>query len=164
VRFNFGGQTHLAGECAAKIVEIAHPRQRDIVIGSIEITAGSIATSGNSERGIVVGGQRIGHLLDPKSGRPAPDFGSVTVFAADPVAADCAATALYAMGPGRGAGWLSSQTDLSAVYAVAAGTDTELWVSEALIDRLDVESAGVTVRVLETAHPGEPAPPAAPAS
>jgi thiamine biosynthesis lipoprotein len=25
VRFNFGGQTHLAGECAAEIVEIAHP-------------------------------------------------------------------------------------------------------------------------------------------
>ncbi|MEO0481824.1 MAG: FAD:protein FMN transferase [Planctomycetota bacterium] len=67
--------------------------------------AGSLATSGNSERGLTVDGQRIGHLLDPRTGRPAPDFGSITVFATatDHAAfdADALATGLFILGPER---------------------------------------------------------------
>jgi thiamine biosynthesis lipoprotein len=45
----------------------------------------------------------VGHLLDPRSGRPAPDFGSATVFAAQAAASDCRSTGLFVLGPERGA-------------------------------------------------------------
>ena len=48
-------------------------------------------------------GVRVGHLLDPRNGRPAPDFGSATVFAAQAAAADCRSTGLFVLGPERGA-------------------------------------------------------------
>ena len=50
-----------------------------------------------------VEGVRWGHILDPRTGRPAPAWGSVTVVSADPLEADAMATALYIMGP-RGLG------------------------------------------------------------
>ena len=62
----------------------------------------SVSTSGNSERGRRVGGRRIGHLLDPRSGRPARDFGSVTVIAPSALAADILSTAFFVLGPEEG--------------------------------------------------------------
>ena len=78
---------------------IAHPQQRGEVVLRVPLARGSLATSGNSERGIEVGGERYGHLLDPRSGRPASDFGSITVHAPDALSADCLSTGLYVLGP-----------------------------------------------------------------
>ena len=47
-------------------------------------------------------GRRVGHLLDPRSGEPAPDFGSVTVVAPDGLTADVLSTAFFVLGPERG--------------------------------------------------------------
>jgi FAD:protein FMN transferase len=78
---------------------IAHPQRRDEIALSVPLARGSLATSGNSERAIEVGGERYGHLLDPRTGRPARDFGSVTVHAPDAITADCLSTGLYVLGP-----------------------------------------------------------------
>ena len=118
VVLDFGGQVELAGDCADHEITIADPLDRSQGVATLHLREGSIATSGNSERGITVEGIRYGHLLDPRSGRPAADWGSVTVLAEDPVAADCLATALYVMGPEDGAAWLEEQPGLEAVFAV----------------------------------------------
>lgn len=80
--------------------------------------SGSFATSGNSERGLVVEGRRIGHLLDPRTGWPAPDFGSLTVWAADPAVADCLSTGLYVLGPDRALGWALGAPGIEALAVV----------------------------------------------
>ncbi len=143
VRFDFGGQTHAAGDCPAVRVGIADPRDRAAVVATLEVASGSVATSGNAERGIVVDGVRLGHLLDPHSGRPAPDFGSVTVVAADPVAADCLSTALFTMGPRRGAAWLESRSEVGAVYAIDRGNAVEIMASESLLGQLSFDDPAV---------------------
>ncbi|HYV41467.1 MAG TPA: FAD:protein FMN transferase, partial [Thermoanaerobaculia bacterium] len=51
---------------------------------------------------IFVAGRRIGHLLDPRTGHPAPDFGSVTVVAPSAFAADILSTAFFVLGPEKG--------------------------------------------------------------
>ena len=84
---------------------LADPRDRQRAVARIEIPSGSVATSGNSERGVVVDGRRIGHLLDPRTGRPAPDFGSLTVWAPTALEADCLATGLYVLGPEAALAW-----------------------------------------------------------
>lgn len=96
---DFGGQTLLVGATAPTFTALAHPDDRSLGVVRLELLSGSSATSGNSERGIEVDGIRLGHVLDPRSGRPAPDFGSLTVLAPSATDADCLSTALYVLGP-----------------------------------------------------------------
>lgn len=94
---DLGGQVLAFGSELAW--EVAHPLERERAVLRVEVPAGSLATSGNGERGLVVDGRRIGHLLDPRNGRPAPDFGSITVWAADAARADALSTGLFVLGP-----------------------------------------------------------------
>jgi thiamine biosynthesis lipoprotein len=99
---DLGGQVAVLG-AAGRPVEwgIAHPSRRDAIVLRLSLAAGSLATSGNSERSIEVDGVRYGHLLDPRTRRPALDFGSITVLAPDGLSADCLSTGLYVLGPER---------------------------------------------------------------
>jgi thiamine biosynthesis lipoprotein len=118
VLLNFGGQVHMSGGCPAMSVAVADPDNRGLGIAVFRLAGGSAATTGNSERGVDAINVGRGHILDPRTGHPAPDFGSVTVAAADPVAADCLATALFVMGPKDGLEWVEAHPGVEAVYAV----------------------------------------------
>jgi thiamine biosynthesis lipoprotein len=142
VVMNFGGQVQVAGGCEDQWVEIADPRRRNRGVARLSLDSGSAATSGNSERGMVVDGVEFGHLLDPLSGRPVPSWGAVTVVASDPVTADCLATALYVMGPHRGAEWLRAHPGIEAVFAQGGGVTTKLTATAGLRGRL-VTSEGI---------------------
>ncbi len=83
-------------------VPVAHPRERGRAVAELGLSDVSASTSGNSERGRDVGGRRIGHILDPKTGEPATDFGSVTVVASSGLVADILSTAFFVLGPERG--------------------------------------------------------------
>lgn len=138
VVINLGGQVVVSGACGTRGIDIAHPRQRDTVMARLRLRSGSTATSGNSERGIVVNGVSYGHLLDPTTGRPAADWGAVTVVASDPVAADCLATALFVMGPRRGAEWLRDRPGVDAVFAETDGESMIVTATPGLRGRLVV--------------------------
>ncbi len=97
-RLDLGGQVAVLGAREATYA-VAHPDDRERPVIAVRLDAGSLATSGNSERGVVVGGERLGHLLDPRTGLPAHDRGSVTVRAASALDADCLSTAGFALGP-----------------------------------------------------------------
>jgi FAD:protein FMN transferase len=104
-KLDLGGQIAVYGP-GPFLIDVAHPEHRLTAVLQMSIDQGSVATSGNSERGLMVDGSRIGHLLDPRSGRPAPDFGSLTVWAPSAFAADCLSTALYVMGPDAALLWV----------------------------------------------------------
>jgi thiamine biosynthesis lipoprotein len=95
---DFGGQIASFGGSAHE-VDLADPRDRSRAILRLRLSDGSIATSGNSERGAGAGAERIGHLLDPRTGHPANDFGSMTVRADSAALADALSTALFVLGP-----------------------------------------------------------------
>jgi thiamine biosynthesis lipoprotein len=102
---DLGGQALARGRDASGrpwTIAIAHPRDRERPVVSLALHDASASTSGNSERGRTVGGRRIGHELDPRTGEPAPDFGSVTVVAASGLTADILSTAFFVLGPERG--------------------------------------------------------------
>lgn len=83
-------------------VPVADPRDRSRTVAVLGLTGASAATSGDSERSREAGGRRIGHILDPHTGEPAPDFGSVTVIAPTGLVADVLSTAFFVLGPERG--------------------------------------------------------------
>lgn len=126
VRLDLGGQWAWVGQPGRFEIELSDPadRARSVATVSLGGAQGSAATSGNSERRLLIDGVAVGHLLDPRTGFPAPDFGSVTVIVEDgrPAAAewaDCLSTALFVMGPEEGLRWLAQRADgVAAVYLV----------------------------------------------
>ncbi len=99
-------------------VSVAHPSRRDEAVAMLRLAGVSAATSGNSERGLWVDGVQVGHILDPRTGAPAPWWGSVTVVTADPLVADVLSTALYVMGPEAGMAWARDLPDVGALFLV----------------------------------------------
>ncbi len=109
---DLGGQIAVGGHPPRRdgwAVGIAHPARRHERALTLALTHGSIAVSGGSERDLVDAGRRIGHVLDPRTGRPAPFGGSLVVWHADAMAADVLSTALYVMGPVAGVAWANAR-------------------------------------------------------
>ncbi len=133
---DLGGQVAFLG-AAAREVAIADPARRERPVAVLRVAGGSVATSGNSERGVVVEGRRVGHLLDPRTGRPAPDFGSLTVWAPSAFEADCLSTGLYVLGPEAALAWAAAHPGIEVVVArPAAGGVVRITASAGLADRL----------------------------
>lgn len=110
---NFGGQVLVLGEDDGRPwqVPVAHPSRRREPAAVLRLPGGrSAATSSQSER--------ANHILDPRTGRPVPAWGSVTVVAADPAVADILSTALFVLGPEAGLAWLGDRDDVGALFLV----------------------------------------------
>jgi thiamine biosynthesis lipoprotein len=99
---DLGGNLGTRGGESGGRVAIRDPRDRDAVIGDVVLDSGCIATSGASERHIVVDGERLGHILDPRTGTPVSGPASVSVVAPSGMLADALATAIYVLGTEAG--------------------------------------------------------------
>lgn len=119
---DFGGQVAVSGAGAggAWPVAIAHPARRGTPVLDLLLAAGSLATTGGSERDLILedGGQ-IGHVIDPRTGRTVARPASVTVWHEDAFVADVLSTALYVMGPEEGLAWAEAR-GFAACFIVAA--------------------------------------------
>jgi thiamine biosynthesis lipoprotein len=145
---DLGGQLALAGACPAVDLDLAHPAERGHAVARLVMSAGSVATSGGSERSLEVAGQRIHHILDPRSGRPAAFTGSATVLDPDPVAADALATALVVMGWDEGRRWLAARPEVEALLAVVAGDRVHLAATPVLAASLTPLLPDVTLELI----------------
>jgi thiamine biosynthesis lipoprotein len=94
--------------------------------GKFDLQDGSVATSGNYMRYLEIAGKHYGHILDPRTGRPAEFEGSVSVFAPDCAMADALATALFVMGPEKGLDWARKQPGIEVIYATRDGLQSTL--------------------------------------
>jgi thiamine biosynthesis lipoprotein len=83
-------------------ITVANPRNADHPLGSVALSSGAVATSGDYEWFFERDGTRYHHIMDPATGRPARRSVSATVLAANAMDADALATALFVMGPDRG--------------------------------------------------------------
>lgn len=136
-RVDLGGQLLVLGG-EPVVIGVAHPARRGEVAAKLRFTGLSVATSGQSERGVEVDGRRYGHILDPRSGSPAPAWGSVTVAAADPLVADILATALFVMGPEAAEAFAAELDDIGVLLLDDRGGDLRA-VSNPAMDPLILE-------------------------
>ena len=102
-------------------VRIAHPRHRQIPVVELSLTGGSLAVTGGSERDRWVDGERVGHIVDPRTGRPVSRSLSVAVWHERALAADAIATALYVMGIDEGREWAEAH-GIAACFLVPQGS------------------------------------------
>ncbi|MCX7894438.1 MAG: FAD:protein FMN transferase [Thermoanaerobaculum sp.] len=131
LRLELGGQVLSFGVPRLSLA-LAHPDRRQEAVAIWEVPPGSVATSGNSERGLRVGGRPLGHILDPRTGLPAPDFGSVAVWAPDGLTADALSTALFVLGPRAATPLLTQHPEIAAVFLVREGKRLRLQVTPQL--------------------------------
>jgi thiamine biosynthesis lipoprotein len=121
---DFGGQILAIGAppgAAAWEIDVAHPLDRSRPVTSLMVRDQSVATSGSSERGLIVEGRRLGHVVDPRTGAPIEALGSATVIAATGAEADALSTALLVMGPDAGLDWASARSGIEVLYLAAEG-------------------------------------------
>jgi thiamine biosynthesis lipoprotein len=97
---------------------VAHPSRRHEPAAYLLVRDRAVSTSSQSERGVTIHGRRIGHVVDPRSGEPVAPWGSVTVVAEDPVAADILSTALLVLGPEEALRWAGRRSDFGVLVLV----------------------------------------------
>jgi thiamine biosynthesis lipoprotein len=79
-------------------IGIRHPRRPDALLGVVEIGEAAVATSGDGEQYVGTGPERVGHIFDPLTGRPAGALLGATVVAASATLADALSTAAIVLG------------------------------------------------------------------
>ena len=106
------------------------------------MATGSLSTSAGSERDLVVNGERVGHIFDPRTGRPATFNGSVTVWHERGLAADALSTALYVMGPEEGLRWARRQ-GIAACYLIPERGTLRVETTRAFRELVTASSRGL---------------------
>lgn len=131
-----GGDLYVGGKHAARpwTLGIRDPRGPvDRSFATIELSDGTLSTSGDYERFFMKDGRRYHHILDLRTGEPARLCRSVTLVTARAVLADALAKAVFILGPEEG---LALIERLPAVEGVIVGARNEVIVSSGLKERL----------------------------
>ena len=120
----------------------AHPTRRN----EYRLGAGSLSTSVQRERSLVVRGRRVGHVLDPRTGEPVLGQASVSVAAASGTRADALSTALLVMGRERAQAYAAAHPELGVLWLEpsAHGLAARAW-------NLTIDSVAAGVHVVTDA-------------
>ncbi len=107
----------------------------DDYFAMIEVTDHAFSTAGDYERSFVKDGKRYHHIIDPRTGYPATQSRSVTVWAKDAFTADAIDDAVFILGPEKGLALVESIDDCGAVVVDAKN---KVWISKRLEGRVHV--------------------------
>jgi FAD:protein FMN transferase len=114
-------------------VGLRDPRERDRLLGTLELNQGVVASSGDYERYVWHDGRRLHHVLDPATGRPTDGVRGVTLVS-DSV------DAVNGLGPASMvAGAAAAQqriVDAGDIDALIVDGEHQLWLSPGMRRRL----------------------------
>ncbi len=83
-------------------IGIADPNTRQTAFSTLSISGFAVATSGDYEKYVLIGGKRYSHTIDPRTGYPVTGLKSVTILAPNAELADALATPVMVMGQAVG--------------------------------------------------------------
>lgn len=124
---NLSGDIVVGGERAGGgpwRIGVQNPRRPDSLLLTVPMRWRAVTTSGDYEQSFIENGVRYHHIFDPATGVPARGTASVSVFADDPIAADCYATALFVLGVDRGLAFVRARPHLQALFVRATPSGT----------------------------------------
>ena len=93
--------SHAAAGGRGWTVGLRHPMRLQQRVAEFFLRDRALGTSGSGTQFFHSAGRRYGHILDPRTGRPAEGVYSATVLAPTAAEADALATAFYVLGPDR---------------------------------------------------------------
>lgn len=94
----------------------------------LALNRGSLATSGDYERYFTFNGVRYSHLLDPRTGYPAREMQSATIYAENALEADILSTAVFVSGWDEGKRLIESLEGVEGFLV----RENEVWMSKGL--------------------------------
>lgn len=107
-----GGDSRVLGDRRGRpwVIGIKNPRANDKVATLIPLVDTAISTSGDYERYFIdqASGQRVHHILNPRTGRSASEVTSVSVIGPDGFDTDPLSTTVFVMGVEKGLQLLNS--------------------------------------------------------
>ena len=110
-------------------IGVRDPFDRSRIIGKVTLRSGmALATSGNYERFVEMGGQRYSHIINPKTGYPVTGTAGVTILAEDATTADGWSTSFFVAGL-KGADKFRQKAPSVNVLFVPDKYPTEIWVT-----------------------------------
>ena len=107
ILIDLGGNLRALGEAAPGRkgwrTAVRNPFKRYDTLSHFLLKSGeAVATSGNYERFVTIGGRRYAHIIDARTGRPVSGVASATVLAPTAEQADALSTLLFILGPEEG--------------------------------------------------------------
>jgi thiamine biosynthesis lipoprotein len=99
-------------------VAVVHPMRPSKRLAEIRLRDSALGTSGSGSQFFRHRGRRYGHVLDPRTGRPAEGVLSATVIAPTAAKADALATAFYVMGMEKAFAYCAGRPELAAILVV----------------------------------------------
>ncbi len=115
-----GGQTH------GWHVEVVSPRVTGGPLAHVWLRDAALGTSGSGEQFVIVDGRRYGHVIDPRSGRPADGVLSASVVASSAAEADALSTAFFIGGAELARRYCDDHPNILAFVTPDAGTERPL--------------------------------------
>lgn len=107
-------------------IAISDPNNSHLAFSYMNISNMSVATSGNYEKYILIGGRKCSHTINPKTGLPVTGIKSVTIIAPNAEIADAMATPVTVMGIHPG---LDMINQMKGIEAIIVDDDNKLHVS-----------------------------------
>lgn len=111
------GGDHAGAPAGGWSVGLRHPLRPDRRLAEFFLQDRALGTSGSGTQFFHHGGKRYGHVIDPRTARPAEGVLSATVLAAEASEADALATAFYVLGPEGAADYCRRHDEVAAVMA-----------------------------------------------
>ncbi len=110
-------------------IGVRDPFDRSRLVGKLRLPDGmAVATSGNYERYVDLGGRRYAHIIDPRTGTPVAGMAGVTVIAPDATTTDALSTGLFVLGIEVGTKALRRVPGAAALF-IPDREPVELWLT-----------------------------------
>lgn len=125
VMLNVGGDIVTRGALTQR-VDVANPQahaENDAAIDTVVLRDRAIATSGSYRRGFDVAGERMSHIIDPRTATPASQVLSSSVIAQDATTAGALATALSILSPRESQALMQRHPDAQYLIVTASGEE-----------------------------------------
>jgi len=121
------------------LVGISHPVFKEQRLGTLRLRSCGMATSSQEEQSFEAGGERYGHILDPRTGFPSRGVLSVSVIADSAACADALTTAFFVGGPQLAQRYCSLHKGVVAVILMAGDMSRPVVIGSS--DHVTVEVA-----------------------
>lgn len=118
-----GGDSRIIGDRDGRewIIGVKHPRDPSGIALRLPLSDTAVSTSGDYERFFIDDGERVHHIINPKTGRSADSSWSATVIGPDAMTTDALSTTIFILGAVEGLALIESLAGIDAIIIDSDG-------------------------------------------
>ncbi len=137
---NGGGDVLVTGQLLGRDwrIGVRDPRAPERVLGTLELSDGVVASSGDYERAFTVRGKRYHHVLAPRTGLPTQGVRGVALLARSSQAVNGWGATAMLLGAAKGQSLLAG---LPGVASMVVDAQAQTWMSAGMRDQLKLLSS-----------------------